>query len=272
MVGIGILGAGALGQAIADSICSGSIPGVTLAAIAGRPGSEARITALAERWACRATTDPTELPRLGAGLIVESAGVEAVRSHAVTLLGSGCDLVVMSVGALADEGFASELRHAAAQAGRRVFLPSGAIAGLDGILSAGEAGPLQVRITTRKRPAALAGAPYLALSGIELAGIKAETTIFEGSAREAADGFPANLNVAVTLACAVGDVDAVEVRVIADPAVTHTHHRIEVAARSGDITVELTNVPSATNPRSSWLAALSALATIRRIVSPIWIG
>jgi aspartate dehydrogenase len=135
-----------------------------------------------------------------------------------------------------------------------------------------ESGGVEIRVTTRKRPEALAGAPYLAEAGLDLTNLTTATTVFEGDAREAVAGFPANLNVALTLASAGGGFDHVKVRIVADPETDFTVHHIEVLARSGRIVVEMTNRPSETNPKSSWLAALSGIATIRRIASPLRIG
>jgi aspartate dehydrogenase len=271
MIGVGVIGTGALGSSIAQSLAAGQIPGVKLAAIAGRGGLE-RLDALARQWDCRATTEPLSLADLGANIVVEAAGAEAARQYALPLLGAGCDIVIMSTGALADDQFVAKLKQVATATSRRVYLPSGSIAGIDGILSSMESEIYSVQVTTRKHPNALIGAPHLIEQATDLSNLDAALIVFEGNAREAVAGFPSNLNVALTLATAIGDADRVQVRIIADPAATFTSHQIEVAAASGNMTVEMSNLPSATNPRSSWLAALSAVATIRRIASPLWIG
>lgn len=272
MTGVGVIGTGALGHSIASRLAADAIPGVTLAAIAGRPGSDARLEALARQWNCRTTTSPLDLPALGANLVVEAAGVDAARQYAAPLLTNGADVIIMSSGALATPGFVADLKRAAAAAGRRVYLPSGSIAGLDGLLAAMEGGVVDVRITTRKHPAALRDAPYLAGSSIDLDHLDEPLVLFDGNARDAIASFPSNVNVAVTLATAIGDLDRVKVRVIADPDATFTMHRVEVAANFGNMIVELCNYPSPANPRSSALAALSALATIRRSASLLRVG
>jgi aspartate dehydrogenase len=272
MMGVGIIGTGALGHSIASRLAAGAIPGVTLAAIAGRPGSHARLEVLARQWNCQATTSPLDLPALGASLVVEAAGVGAARQYAARLLTSGAGVIIMSSGVLATPGMAADLRHAATAAHQRVYLPSGSIAGLDGLLAAMEGGDVDVRITTRKHPDALRDAPHLAGSALDLDHLNAALVVFEGNARDAIAGFPSNVNVAVTLATAVGDFERVKVRVVADPEATRTMHRVEVTADSGTMTVELRNYPSPANPRSSSLAALSALATIRRTASSLWVG
>lgn len=272
MIGVGIIGTGAIGSAIASSLAGASIPGVTLAAIAGRPHTLEKLAPLAERFGCGAVSDACELPQAGANLVVEAAGVEAARQYAMPLLESGCDLIIMSTGALADLGFVAELEAVAAAKSRRIYLPAGSIAGIDGILSAMESGGVEIKVTTRKRPDALVGAPYFDRTGFDVTRVTEATTVFEGNARDAVAGFPANLNVALTLASAGGGFEHVKVRIIADPDAEFTVHKIEVASRSGNILIEMTNRPSENNPKSSWLAALSAIATIRRIASPLRIG
>ncbi|MGW3607091.1 aspartate dehydrogenase [Micromonospora sp. NPDC005161] len=272
MTGVGVIGTGALGHGIASRLAAGAIPGVTLAAVAGRPGSEARLQAFARQWRCQATTRPSDLPAMGARLVVEAAGVEAAREFAPPLLTAGADVILMSTGALASRQFVLDLEHAAVAAGRRVHLPSGSIAGLDGLLAAMEGGDVEVSITTRKHPLALREAPYLAGSDLDLDHLHEAMVIFDGSAQDAIAGFPSNMNVAITLATAAGDLDRVKVRIVADPAATLTVHRVKVKANSGTMTIELVNRPSPTNPRSSWLAGLSALATIRRIASSLHVG
>jgi aspartate dehydrogenase len=268
---VGIIGVGAVGQVIAGTLASGSIPGVELVAVAGRASSRSRLAHFARQWHCRATTDPSELPALGAALVVEAAGVEAATTYTGGLLASGTDVVLMSTGALADMAFLSSVKAAARAAGRRVHLPSGALAGLDGLMAAMEAGVDQVRITTSKHPSALRGAPYLDGSPV-LDRLTGPTLLFDGNAKEAIAGFPANINVAVTLATVVDDLDKVRVRIVADPGATSTTHKVEVLARSGSMTVELNNHPLPANPRTSWLAALSAVATIRKLTSPVGMG
>ncbi len=168
--------------------------------------------------------------------------------------------------------FVAELGKAATVNARKIYIPAGAIAGLDGIRASMEAGVQEICITTRKHPRALIGSPYLDQHHIDLSGLERSRVIFEGNARDAIVGFPANLNVSMTLATIVGDPERVRVRIIADPHASLTQHCIEVTAASGTITVEVSNQPSPLNPRSSWLAALSAIAMVRQVVAPLWIG
>jgi aspartate dehydrogenase len=175
----------------------------------------------------------------------------------------------MSVGALADPGFANDLMNAASEASQHVYLPSGAIAGLDGILAAHEGGLDSVHITTRKSPRALHGAPYVRASGVELMELTEPRLLFEGTAAEAIEGFPMNTNVAVTLGWAVGGMDRVLVTIVADPGTQTTNHSIDVTGLFGSMRIEVVNHPSRNNPSTSALAALSAIATLRKIAAPL---
>ncbi|HTJ57109.1 MAG TPA: aspartate dehydrogenase [Devosiaceae bacterium] len=272
MIRVGVIGTGSIGSVIASTLAGKPIPGVELVGIANRPRSKDTVDALARQWGCNGMTEPLDLPSAGANLVVEAAGAEAARQYAIPLLRAGADVIIMSTGVFADADFVAELTRAAADSGRRVHLPSGAIAGIDGILSAMESGPVEVRVTTRKHPGALADAPHFGKTGLDVERLTDATIVFEGNARAAIAGFPSNLNVALTLATAAGGIDHVQVRMIADPAAEFTKHQVDVTGRSGTITIDLTNKPSEQNPKSSWLAALSAIATIRRIASPVWIG
>lgn len=271
-VRVGILGVGAIGTAVAQTLAAGSVDGAELTAVADRPRSFPRLAELARSWCCRCTADPLELPALGATLIVEAAGVPAVHEHAVPLLERGVSLLVMSVGALADPEVTSAVTAAARAAGQRVYLPSGALAGLDGLLAAREGGIDDVRITTRKAPIALHDAPLIRESGWDLMALESPRVVFRGNVRDAIAGFPANANVAVTLALAVGESAEVTVTIIADPGARLTQHTVEARGAFGSLRVEVNNQPSAANPGTSALAALSAIATLRKIHSAISIA
>lgn len=269
---VGVLGVGAIGGAVAEKLSTGSVEGACLVALADRPSALPRLEALGRSWGCRFTADPNELPALGATLVVEAAGVSAVREHAVPLLQGGVSLLLMSVGALADPEMASAVTAAARDSGQRVYLPSGALAGLDGLLAAREGGIDVLRITTRKSPLALRDAPHVRAEGWDLMRLREPQVVFQGSVRDAIAGFPANANVAVTLALASGANARVVVTIIADPAARLTRHTVEVEGAFGSMRVEVNNHPSPTNPGTSALAALSAIATLRKIHSAISIA
>ncbi len=150
-----------------------------------------------------------------------------------------------------------------------VFLPSGAIAGLDAIKAVATR-ISSLTLTTTKPPAGLAGAPYVVETGIDLAALSSPTTIFSGGLAEAVRGFPKNVNVAATLFVTSG-FDDLRVNVVADPAATSNMHEVVCKGDFGTITVKAENKPSA-NPKTSLLAILSAKRTLGGIVETIHAG
>ncbi len=205
-------------------------------------------------------------------LVVESASQNAVRFVVPKALEAGCDVMVLSVGALADEELRERLFRLAEQNNCKLYFPSGAVAGIDGINSASAAGISSVTLTTRKPPLSLAGAPHVETLGIELEKIEKETLLFEGPASEAVKAFPANVNVAATISLAGIGFEQTKVRVIADPALSRNVHEITVEGEFGKLFTRVENLPSPENPKTSYLAALSAISTLKKILSPVQIG
>jgi aspartate dehydrogenase len=177
--------------------------------------------------------------------------------------------VAMSVGGFV---FDSSLLAEAENAPCPVYLPSGAIAGLDGVLALRELGLNEVSLTTTKHPRSLADIPYLEQQGIQMATISEAITVFEGSAEQAIRHFPANVNVAITLSLAGIGFARTRVRLVADPAATCTTHTITARAGECALSATTTGVPLPHNPKSSLLAVESALALFRRLASPLQTG
>jgi aspartate dehydrogenase len=179
------------------------------------------------------------------------------------------DLLVLSVGGLLgrDEWFReAEMR------GCRIHVPSGAIAGLDGLKSARIGRLDSVALTSRKPIAALRGSKYVAERGIDLDSLADDSVLFEGSPEEACRNFPTTSNVAASLRLAIGTDVPISVRVIASPSGKNNVHSIEAVGEFGRLHVLIENVPSASNPRTSALAAMSALATLDSIVGSVRVG
>jgi aspartate dehydrogenase len=180
--------------------------------------------------------------------------------------------MILSVGALADEELRRRIEDLATDNSCKVYIPSGAIVGLDGLKSASIGEIHSATITTRKPPRGLAGAPFVIRNNIDLDRINVPTVLFEGPASEAVKAFPANVNVAATLSVAGIGFKKTEVRVIADPTITRNIHEITVVGSFGEFTTKVENVPSPSNPKSSYLAQLSAIATLKKISSPFQVG
>lgn len=205
-------------------------------------------------------------------LVIESASQNAVRFIVPQALKAGCDVMVLSVGALADEELRTALFGLAKQHNCKLYFPSGAVVGIDGLNSASAAGISSVTLTTRKPPSGLMGAPYVVEHGIELDKLVKETVLFEGTASEAVKAFPANVNVAATISLAGIGFEQTRVRVIADPSLSRNVHEITVEGEFGKFSTRVENLPSPENPKTSYLAALSAVSTLKKILNPVQVG
>lgn len=193
-------------------------------------------------------------------LIVECAGHDAVREHAERILAVGIDLIVISIGALADEALYERVRAAARQGGSSLILPAGAVGGIDALSALRLAGLTSVCYRSRKPPRAWAGTP--AEKNANLDALEQATCVYRGNAREAALLFPKNSNVAATVALAGIGFEKTQVELIADPTLTDNRHEIEAHGPAGSFHIRLTGQPLASSPRTSALAAYSVARSI----------
>jgi len=255
-----LLGCGNIGGTIARGLQSGGY-GFSVSAVYDVDIKKA--DALAKNLSPRPAVcmDAGELISFrGVDLVIEAASQDAVRQYGKRVLEGGKSIMVLSVGAFAEEGLLQEMHRAADERGVKVYIPSGAIAGIDGLKSGVEGGIDSVTLTTRKSPGSL---------GVD---VKEETVLYDGPAREGIKKYPKNVNVAATLSLAGVGLDKTRLRIIADPkAKTNTHH-VEVVGAFGRFTMMLDNVPCKDNPKTSYLAVLSALATLRRMHNVVEIG
>ncbi|UCE91628.1 MAG: aspartate dehydrogenase [Methanobacteriota archaeon] len=205
-------------------------------------------------------------------LVVEAASQDAARYYLPIALSAGVDVLIMSVGVLHDEEFQSDVFRLARRKDAKIFVPSGAIGGVDALSAARFEDIEEVVLTTTKPPSAFGEVQYLKSKGIEPLEIRVRTTFFEGTAKEAVRHFPQNINVAATIALAGVGFDRTRIRIICDPQVTTNEHHLQARGRFGEIDVVTRNAPSPRNPKTSYLAALSALSAIRKITGPTWIG
>ena len=262
---IGIVGCGAIGQALLRAADTGKLP-VSVAGVSSRTENRAR------EFLATLENPPPYLNRdqliAGSDLVVETAGGHVVPELARDTFAAGKDLMVISIGALLDH---PEIIQQSRDSGCRLLAPSGAIAGLDGIKSACAGRVDRVAMVSRKPPQALEGAPYLLERGISLAGLDQEMELFSGSAREACKGFPANLNVSAAVSLAGIGPDRTQVRIVAVPGLERNCHDIEVEGEFGILTVHIENIPSE-NPRTGKLTALSIIRSVQDAMDPVRIG
>lgn len=264
---LGIGGLGAIGLAVARKVDAGEVPGLTLAAVAVRDADKARRLLAPLR-------KPPGIANLAGLADVADVVLECLPSRhfaeiAEPAVARGRIFMPLSVGALLDHMSLVEL---AKRTGARIVVPTGALLGLDAVRAAAEGKIASVTILTRKPPAGLAGAPLLVERGISVEGLKEPLQVFAGSAREAIAGFPANVNVAVALSLAGIGPDRTRIEVWADPTVTRNTHTVTVTSDSADLTMTIANIPSAENPRTGRITALSALAALRRLTAPLVVG
>lgn len=262
---VGIAGLGAVGKQLATVLDRGDIPGMRLAAIAVRDEAKARAAV-----ALSGTPVFTDIDQLAAhcDIVVECAPAVLLPRIAAPALRDGKTVVVLSAAALLSH---MELVDLARAHGGQIVVPTGALLALDAVSAAAEGNITAVRMVTRKPVRGLLGAKYLVDNGIEIEGITEPKRIFQGSPREAAKGFDANLNVAVALSLAGIGPDRTELEVWADPGVERNIHRIEVEADSAAFSMEIRNVPSE-NPKTGRITALSVIAALRKMTAPLRVG
>jgi len=269
MLKIGIIGCGAIGAEICRAVDAGIIE-AKLAAIYDRSAERCE-KVLASLKIKPEITSLRELISKS-DVVVECASQQAVREFGLEVLKKGKDLMVLSTGALMDKRLLQELVRAARENGCRIYVPSGAIAGIDGLKSASMAAINKVVLSTTKNPEGLKGAPFVIEHSIDLSSFRKKTLLFEGSAEEAVKAFPANVNVAATISLSGIGAKETLVRVFVDPKATKNIHELAVEGDFGKFTCAVENVPSPSNPRTSLLAALSAIATLKKITNPLQIG
>ncbi len=261
---VAVAGLGAIGLAVARRLDAG-LPGLRLAAVSARDREKAA-RAMAGFRAPPPVVGLAELAQ--ADVVVECAPAAVFAAAAEPAIDAGRIFMPLSVGQLLER---PDLIERAARTGARILVPTGALLGLDAVRAAAEGVIHSVRMRTRKPPAGLEGAPYLERNGVSVAGLREPKRVFEGSARDAARGFPANVNVAAALSLAGIGPDRTRVEIWADPAIDRNIHEIEVEADSARLFLRIENVPSE-NPRTGRITALSVVAALRALAAPLKVG
>jgi aspartate dehydrogenase len=262
---IGIAGLGAVGLNVARPLEKG-IPGLVLAAVAVRDRDKARrnLPGAGERIPIVAAEALAET----CDIVIECLPPPLFRSVGLSVIERGKIFMPLSVGQLLDNW---DLVERAKQTGARILAPTGALLGLDAVRAAAEGTIHSVTMITRKPPSGLEGAPYLVERGVSLKDLKAPKKIFDGSAREGARGFPANVNVAAALSLAGIGPDKTRLEIWADPALSRNTHRIEVDADTARFSMMIEGIPS-DNPRTGRIVPLSVIAALRGLVAEIKVG
>jgi len=262
---IGLLGCGAIGTQIALAIDSGKIPAsLTHVYDESKDAAESLVSKLNTKPEIVAnhhllSSNPVDI-------VVEAASQEAVRDVALSVLQNRRDLLVMSVGAFLDESIFDVLSDACKEFKKTIYLPSGAIGGLDAIKSVSD--ELEsLTITTTKHPRSLKDAKFFETSNIDLDSLAEPTVIFQGTAKEAVSLFPKNINVSALLSLSGTDSDNTKVKIVADPNTDKNTHQIKASGKFGKMTFTIANFPDPNNPKTSRLAILSVIETLRKYCS-----
>jgi aspartate dehydrogenase len=262
---VAVVGLGAIGRRVVEALDRG-LDGLVLAAVSVQePGKHRDFLATLSR---PPAILPIESLSRVADMVIECAPSSLLRSIVLPFVSKGKTAVVLSAGALLEH---DDLIQIAKHSGGQIVVPTGAVIGLDAVTAAAEGTIHSVRMITRKPVKGLAGAPYLVENNIDIESITEPLKIFDGTAREAARGFPANLNVAVALSLAGIGPDRTRLEIWADPALTRNTHRIEVESDSADFTMSIENIPSE-NPKTGRITALSVIAYLRKQRSPLRVG
>ncbi|KOV64013.1 aspartate dehydrogenase domain-containing protein [Streptomyces sp. MMG1121] len=248
---VGLIGWGAIGRIVGSAVAAGEVPGAELVGIVdNRPLGDA----------VPAPQLTVEQALESCDLIVEAAGQGVVREWGEAILASGTDLLVASTGALTDEELSKKLL---ASGPGRVYFTGGAVGGLDLLQAVRAMGPLnEIRLTTTKLPSTLEQ-PWM--NGELLAAMRSATEpveVMRGTARDVPVRFPKSTNVAASVALAVGNLDAVQVSVIADPAAVHTSHVLEASGAHGSYRFEMRHLPDAVNPATSQVVPYAVLRSL----------
>jgi len=263
---IAIVGCGAIGTGVARFIVNGLKREAVLSAICD---VDRRKTAALKATIGRSPRSLTlEKAARAADLIVESACAAAAADLIKFAIRYKKDVMILSVGALVKD---RSLLDKARRAGIRLYIPSGAICGVDGIGALSMGNVQKIVLTTSKPPKGLAGAEYLVKNRIDLTALDSARVVFRGGVDAAIRHFPKNINVAATLLLA-SNGKKIEVSIVADPRIRRNIHRIKVIAKEAIVTLEIENIPSETNPKTSTLTILSAQYALKKIFSSVKIG
>lgn len=205
-------------------------------------------------------------------LVIEAASQEAAKEILPKVVSRGVDIMIMSVGSLVDDDFRKMVFDKAKVSEAKIYIPTGALCGVDGLRSASVEGLDEVELISIKGPKSLLGVKYIEEKGIDMEKITEKTVIYTGYAREAVKLFPRNVNVAATVSLLGIGFDKTKVTVVADPEIKSNSHELRIRGVFGEMNCHTYNVPEPDNPKTSHLATLSAISALKRIVRNEWFG
>lgn len=260
---IGLIGCGSIGRYLLEKLNEEKLfPSYQIVSVFDeREKSKNTLQDLSKKYRFTFYQEMTEFLNSDIDLVVECANIQVVNEYATRII-ERKDLLLISIGALANSALHKEFKSVSKLSGTKIYLPSGAIGGLDLIKAAKITGGLNtVSLISRK--------PQSALSAESL---ENETILFEGSAKNAIQKFPQNANVAITLSLAGSGIEKTLVKIIADPKIDKNIHTIHAQGDFGKVDITIENNPSPTNSKTSYLTALSILSALQALDEQIVIG
>jgi aspartate dehydrogenase len=260
---IGLIGCGSIGNFLLEKLNKEKLfPDYEVCSVFDERDSRMlKLQNLSEAYEFKTFQDLNQFLQSGIDLVVECANIQTVNDYAVRIVEQK-DLLLISIGALANLSLYNELKSVSKLNGTKIYLPSGAIGGLDVIKTANIMGGLNtVSLVSRKPFTAFSNEPY-----------KEETVLFEGSAKNAILKYPQNANVAIVLSLAGIGIEKTSVKIIADPAVNKNIHEIHAEGVFGEVDITVQNNPSEGNAKTSYLTALSILSALKSINEQVTIG
>jgi len=263
---IGIVGCGSIGGEVASYIDKKLLSSAVVYALADEDDKAA--VKLQKKLSSAPKVCSTVALVKGVDLVIETASAAAANFLLKKVITYGKDLMILSVGALINK---ASLLKEAAKKGIKIYVPSGAVLGIDGIGALSMGTIKKVSLTTSKPPKGLIGADYLKKKKIDLTNLKKEKVVFKGDVGEAIKHFPKNINVAAAISLASG-FKKVEVCIKADPKLKRNVHNITVDSKEAKLNIRVENIPSKANPKTSALAILSTQQLLKKIFSPVKIG
>jgi aspartate dehydrogenase len=267
---IGIVGCGAIGTSLAKIIVHEFFKKAELVALYDKVAVKADNLASSVLKNRYLAVGSLEALIRKSDLVIEAASAQSCWYIARKVMSCGRDIMIMSVGGITPK--IKGLARIGKKYNTKVYIPSGAICGIDGLKAAILGKAKKVTLTTRKNPSSFKGVKYIQDKGLELGKIKKDTVLFSGTARKAMKLFPQNINVAGILSIAgIGEVKT-HVKIVASPQVKNNIHEIQIESGAGKIFTRTQNVLHPDNPKTSYLAVLAAAATLKQIFEPVKVG
>lgn len=205
-------------------------------------------------------------------LVVEAASQDAAKEILKKTVGRGVDIMLMSAGALVDDEFRAMVFEKAKNCDARIFIPSGALTGTDGLRAASQDELATVELITTTGPKSLAHNDYFESQGVDVSAIKEKKVVYSGTARDAVKSFPRNVNVAATVSLLGVGFDKTIVTIVLDPEATTNSYELIVKGSFGTSVARTSNVVSPESPSTSILATYSAITALKRIIRNEWVG